>query len=304
LGITVVLAVVAVVGLVKFKAITDTGGRVRVEPFRIADNLYYVGTADVTAFLLTGPAGHVLIDGGYPGTASLIMANIATLGFNITDVNILLNSHAHFDHAGGLAALQAASGAELWVSAGDADIITSGGAGDPTLGPLKLLVYVGLVRYPAPRIDHRFNDGATIRLGPIELTAQVTAGHTPGCTTWSFPVRDGDRELRAVSICSLTLPPGVSSTEEPYPGMRADFEQSFAVLRGLPADIFLASHASFFELDRKLRERATAGDPAAPFIDRGGYLDYIDNAQERFRDVLREQQRDGAVKESSTGITR
>lgn len=262
------------------------------EPFRIAGNLYYVGGAGVTSFLLTGPEGHVLIDGDYPETAPAIMASIAELGFDIADVRVLLNSHAHSDHAGGLRALQEASGAELWISEGDADVIAAGGAGDPTLVPQKYLGFLGLGRFPAPRIDHRFEDGATIRLGPIELTAHVTAGHTPGCTSWSFPVRDGDRELLAVDICSLTSLPFVSLVEpETYPGIRSDFERSFNVLRSLPADIFLASHSSWFDLNRKRREQATAGDPAEPFIDRDGYLDFIDRAEARFREALAKQQR-------------
>src|SRR3954470_24980367 len=110
------------------------------EPFRIAENLYYVGSTGVTAFLLTGPEGHVLIDGGYPETAPLIIGSIAKLGFNIKDVKVLLNSHAHFDHAGGLRALQEASGAQLWVSEPDAPIVASGGAADrSSYGPLRLL---------------------------------------------------------------------------------------------------------------------------------------------------------------------
>jgi metallo-beta-lactamase class B len=258
------------------------------EPFRIAGNLYYVGATGVTAFLLTGPEGHVLIDGGYPETAPLIIASIARLGFDIADVRVLLNSHAHSDHAGGLRQLREASGAELWISEGDADMIAAGGAGDRSYGPFR---YLGLGRFPAPRVDHRFEDGATIRVGPLALTAHVTAGHTPGCTSWSFPVRDGDRELLAVSICSLTMLPFMSLVEpESYPGIRSDFERSFRTLRGLPADIFLASHGSFFDMDRKLRERADAEDPTEPFIDRDGYLRYIDSAEKRFRELLAEQQ--------------
>jgi len=262
------------------------------DPFRIAGNLYYVGATGVTAFLLTGPEGHVLIDGGYPETAPLIIASIARLGFDIHDVQVLLNSHAHSDHAGGLRALQEASGAELWVSEGDAHVMAAGrNADDPALGPLRLLSGVlGLGRFPSPRIDHRFKDGETIRIGPLELTAHVTAGHTRGCTSWSFPVHDGDRELLAVDICSLTLFPFVSLVEpETYPGIRSDFEHSFSTLRSLPADIFLGSHASFFSMKRKLLERVDAENPADPFIDRAGYFGYIDRAEQRFREVLADQ---------------
>jgi metallo-beta-lactamase class B len=261
------------------------------EPFRIAGNLYYVGHTGVTAFLLTGPAGHVLIDGGYPETAPLIIASIAKLGFNIRDVKVLLNTHAHNDHAGGLRELQQASGADLWVSEGDADVMVAGSNGaDPALGRLRI---VGMLfgAFPTPRIDHRFKDGAVVRLGPLALTAHVTAGHTRGCTSWSFPVRDGDRELLAVDICSLTLFPFVSLIDpEAYPGIRSDFERSFRTLRSLPADIFLASHSNMFSMQHKLRERAVARDPAQPFIDRDGYITFIDDAEHRFRQELEKQE--------------
>jgi len=289
LGVAAALAVVAVILVIKWKEASDHGGQQPAEPFRIAGNFYYVGANDVTSFLLTGPEGHVLIDGGYPGTAPMIMASIAKLGFKITDVKVLLNSHAHFDHAGGLAALQKASGAELWVSEGDADIVAAGGAGEPGLGPFRFISYVPLLRYPAPRVDHRFKDGATIRLGPIELTAHVTAGHTPGCTSWSFPVRDGDRELHVVHICSLTLPLALSLGE--YPGIRADFERSFRTLRSLPVDIWVTSHAREFGRYRKFSERARVADPVAPFIDPDGYLRYINSAELRFRKLLADKQR-------------
>lgn len=259
------------------------------DPFRIAGNLYYVGSTGVTSFLLTGPEGHVLIDGGYEETAPLIIASIARLGFDIRDVKVILNSHAHSDHAGGLRELQEASGAKLWISEGDADMVATGGAWDRSYGPLRFL---GFGRFPPARVDHRFKDGATIRVGSLTLTAHVTGGHTPGCTSWSFPVRDEDRELLAVDICSLTLLPFMSLVEpESYPGIRADFERSFKTLRSLPADIFLASHGSFFGLNRKARERAGAPEKANPFLDRDGYREFIDNAEKLFREELADQQR-------------
>jgi metallo-beta-lactamase class B len=183
-----------------------------------------------------------------------------------------------------LRALQDASGAKLWISEGDADMIAGGGAGDRSFGPLRFL---GMGRFPAARVDHRFKDGDTIRLGPLALTAHVTAGHTPGCTSWSFPVRHGDRELLAVSICSLSLLPFMSFDDA---GLRSDFERSFRTLRSLPADIFLGAHGSFFDMERKRRERASAKNPADPFIDREGYTEYIDWAEQRFREKLGDQQ--------------
>lgn len=275
----------AVVGLptvfVKWRAAANRHGQEPAEPFRIAGNLYYVGATDLTAFLLTGSEGHVVIAGGYPATAPMIMAGIAELGFDIRDVKVLLNSHAQGDNAGALAALQQASGAALWVSEEDADVVAAGGAGSSFLGPLGFVTYLPFLRYPAPSVDHRFKDGATIRVGLTELTAHVTGGHTPGCTSWSFPVRDGDRTLLAVHICSLELPPALSLGD--YPGIRADFERSFRTLRSLPADIWMTSHAREFGRYRKFLERNAAKDPADPFIDREGYLRYIDSAEERLR---------------------
>jgi metallo-beta-lactamase class B len=284
-----VVALAAVLGT-QWKAAIVRNRSIPDEPFQIAGNLYYVGATGVTSFLLTGPEGHVLIDGGYPETAPLIVASIAKLGFDIRDVRVLLNSHAHFDHAGGLRALQQASGAALWISEGDAATIAAGGAGDrASFGPLRFL---GMGRFPAPRVDHRFRDGDTIRVGPLALTAHVTAGHTPGCTSWSFPVRHGDRELLAVDVCSLSLLPFMKLVApESYPGIRSDFERSFRTLRALPADLFLGSHGSFFDMARKRRARADAADPVAPFIDRDGYHGYIDHAEQRFRETLAEQQR-------------
>jgi metallo-beta-lactamase class B len=268
----------------EWKHRSDLKGQGPAEPFRIAGNLYYVGANDLTAFLLTGPEGDVLIGGGYPTTAPLIMASIAQLGFDIRDVKVLLNSNALDGSAGGLAELQKASGAQLWISEGDADVVAAGGAGGSFLGPFSFITYLPILRYPAPRVDHRFKDGDTIRVGPIELTAHITAGLTPGCTSWSFPIRDGDRELLVVHICGLEAPPALSLGE--YPEIRADFERSFRELRSLPADIWVTSHAREFGRYRKFLARATAKDPADPFIDRDGYLSYIDSSEARFRKLL------------------
>lgn len=286
LALLALVATLLVLAVTQWRAAITRNRSIPDTPFQIAGNLYYVGSTGITAFLLTGPEGHVLIDGGYPETAPLIIGSIAALGFDITDVKVLLNSHAHFDHAGGLRALQEASGAELWVSEGDADIVAAGGAGDRSFGPFR---FIGLGRFDAPRVDHRFQDGDTIRLGPITLAAHVTAGHTPGCTSWAFPVQHEGRELLAVNICSLTLLPFMSFDEtESYPGIRADFERSFRTLRALDADLFLASHGSFFDLHRKRRARESAVDSAAdsvaPFIDRDGYRTFIDRAESRFRE--------------------
>jgi metallo-beta-lactamase class B len=273
-----IAAIAAVVLFLKWKDNSDHGGQKPAEPFRIAGNFYYVGANDVASFLLTRPEGHVLIDGGYPGTAPMIIASIAKLGFDIRDVKVLVNSEPHFDHAGGLAALQRASGAELWASAVSADAIEAGGDDPDVMLPLRALIWARIIRYPPARVDHRFKDGDTIRVGPVALTAHITGGHTRGCTSWSFPVRDGDRILNVVSACSLVVLQGGR-----YPEQDADLQRTFRVLRSLPADIWVTSHARLFGRYVKFVARDTAKNPADPFIDPAGYRAYIDSGESRFR---------------------
>jgi metallo-beta-lactamase class B len=275
MGLIVVLLIFLYPG---WKASADRGGQQAVEPFRIAGDLYYVGANDVSAFLITGPEGHILIDGGYPATPPLIMGSIAKLGFDIKDVKILLNSEPHLDHAGGLATLQKASGAQLWASAPSAKSIASGGDDPNVILPLRALIRIGIIRYPAARVDHVVKDGDTIRLGPVALTAHITAGHTSGCTSWSFPVRDGERVLNVVSACSLIVLGGSR-----YARQGADLERSFRVLRSLPADIWVSSHGRLWGRYRKFAARDTARTPVEPFIDPAGYRAYVDTAEARYR---------------------
>src|SRR6187431_2987952 len=225
IGVLAVLAVV-LVGVGRWLNANKVGGQGPAEPFRIAGNFYYVGATDASAFLIAGPEGHVVLDAGYPTTARLVMASIAKLGFDVKDVKVLLNSEPHPDHGGGLGVLQQASGAQLWASDASADSLAAGGDDPDGILPLRALFWIGVVGYPPPRVDHRFKDGDTIRVGPTVLTAHVTGGHTRGCTSWSFPVRDGDRVLNVVSACDL----GVLATSR-YPEQGADRERSIRVLR-------------------------------------------------------------------------
>jgi metallo-beta-lactamase class B len=170
------------------------------------------------------------------------------------------------------------------VSREDADVMAAGGRGDLALGPARFLWFLGALRFSPPRVDHTFVDGDTIRLGPIEVTAHVTAGHTRGCTSWSFPVVVPADTLLAVSICSLTLFPFVPLDSGTYPEVRADYERSFQTLRELPADIFLGSHTSWFNLHGKHRAQLGSEHPADPFIDPDGYRAFIDRAEQVYLD--------------------
>jgi metallo-beta-lactamase class B len=294
-GFVAIAALVALFLLVlypKWREAVDRGGQDDAEPFRIADNFYYVGAADTTAFLLTGPEGHVLIDGGFPGTPPMIVASITRLGFDIKDVRVLLNTEAYPDHAGGLAELQKASGAQLWINQRDADSIAAGGAGGRS-GPLDVFTHPPFFQFPAPRVDRRFGDGETIHLGPIALTAHVT----PECTVWSFPVHHAGRELHVVHLCGLTPPtwddvpafaagPVRAMNRMAYGKVRPDFERTFRTLRNLPVDIWVTTHARTWGRYRKFQESRRAADPVAPFTDRPGYFRILDEAEAQFRTVF------------------
>jgi len=279
LAVVAVCAAVALVLLGRWAHARKIGGQQQAEPFRIAGNFYYVGASDVAAFLITGPEGHVLLDAGYPTTARMVMASIARLGFDIRDVRALINSEPHADHAGGLALLQQASGAALWASEASAASLAAGGDDPDMFLPLRALVWLGVAgSYPPPRVDHRVTDGDTVRVGPIALTAHVTAGHTRGCTSWSFQVRDRHRLLNVVSVCDT----GVLAALR-YPEQDADREQSLRVLRDLPADIWVTNHARAWGRYRKFVASRTAENPVDAFIDPEGYRAFIDAAEAELR---------------------
>jgi metallo-beta-lactamase class B len=166
----------------------------------------------------------------------------------------------------------------LWASDASADAIAAGGDDPDIVLPVRALIRLGVLGYPAARVDHRFKDGDTIRVGPIALTAHVTGGHTRGCTSWAFPVRDGDRVLNVVSVCD----PGVLAMSR-YPEQAADRARSLRVLRSLPADIWVTNHARAWGRYRKFVARSTAKNPVDPFIDPEGYRAYLDAAEAELR---------------------
>lgn len=246
-------------------------------PFRIGGNVYYVGTAGVSAYLITDPKGHVLIDGGLPEGAALISANIKRLGFRLRDVRILLINHAHFDHSGGLASLKRMTDATLLASAGDKPDLEAGRtAGRPDLE-----------RFPPVKVDRVIGEGEHIRLGAIDLVTHLTPGHTKGCTSWSYRVTISGNPLDMVFVCSLTVAGQDLTGRNPaYPGVASDFRHSFALLRTLPADIFLSFHPGVFDMEAK-RARL-AGNPLA-FVDPGELGRRVDAAEAQFEKELAEQ---------------
>jgi metallo-beta-lactamase class B len=248
-------------------------------PFTVIGNIHYVGTAGVSAWLITTPKGHILIDGILAQSVPQIISNIKSLGFDIRDVKYLLNSHAHIDHAGGLAGLKRVSGATMIASAGDKPFLETGDIGHGPSGGMK---------FPPVRVDRVIKDGEILKLGSVALTAHLTPGHSPGCTSWSMAAVGADRVRRQVFFhCSATVA-GQSLKPEAYPGMVANFRATFAKVRKMNADIFLANHDNFFDLAQK-RARQSAGDANA-FVDPGELQKFNSLMEKAFEMDLARQQ--------------
>jgi metallo-beta-lactamase class B len=257
-----------------------------VQPIRIAGNLYYVGVAEIASYLITTPEGHFLLDGGFVETAPIIQRNIEQLGFKVSDVKILLSSHAHYDHASGLAELKKATGAKFFASEGDAELFRQGGHGDFRFGDR--------LAFPPIIPDQIIRDGAALQLGDQTMIAHLTPGHTKGTTSWSTRIREGDKTYDVVFVGSQSSLDYQFVGHESYPGIRADFEKSFATLKGLPCDIFLASHGNFFDLLAK-HERSLRGETNA-FVDPDGYRNYLRESEQDFRNKLARQEQEAASK--------
>lgn len=233
------------------------------EPYKVYGNTYYVGVAGLSSILIVSDKGLILLDGDLTQSAPLIAANIAKLGFRLSDVKVIGNSHTHFDHAGGLAALQRATGAEVVASAESAKALEHGGPmpDDPQ--------YKSHGSFPAVAPVRVVKDGETVRLGNVAITAHYTPGHTPGGTTWTWKSCEGERCLDVVYADSLSA---VSSAgfrftgDADHPSIVGEFRRSISTVADLPCDILLTPHPGFTGLDRKLAERK-AHPETNPFID-------------------------------------
>jgi metallo-beta-lactamase class B len=259
----------------------DRRSNAPVEPFRIAGNIYYVGAAEVTSYLVTTKAGHILIDAGFEETAPLIRANVEKLGFKVRDIRILLNTQAHYDHAGGLSEMKAATGATFMAMDREVPLLARGGLGDPQFGD----------RFPYPPMqpERILRDGDRVSLGGTTLTARLTPGHTPGCTTWTMTARERLRKYEVVVMCSASVPTSYQLIgNQKYPNAADDYRRTFSLLDEMNADIFLAAHGSMFDLLKKI-DRMRAGEKPNPFIDPAALKAYADRARAAFEKTLARQ---------------
>jgi metallo-beta-lactamase class B len=252
------------------------------QPFRIFGNAWYVGVRGLSSVLITSNQGHVLIDGDLPESAEKIAASIRALGFRPEDVKLILNTHAHFDHAGGIAELARLSDARVLASKHGAAVIRKGESGpdDPQYGIL-------LPFPPWPRTA-TFEDGEVLRVGPIAVTAHLTPGHTPGGASFTFQSCEQARCLNVVYADSVNpaSAPGYKFTRNP--GTMKDFERSFAVLSAVPCDILISAHpdASVFWDRYDKRDKGGVRDA---FVDPAACKKYVEAGRERLEQRVAEE---------------
>ena len=245
--------------------------------FKIAGNLYYVGTADLAVYLINTPQGNILINSDFAEDVPLIHKSIEGLGFKYGDTKILLISHAHSDHDEGVGLIKRETGARLMVMDADVPAVESTAPGRP-----------------GAHVDRVLHDGDTVELGGSRLTAHLTPGHTKGCTTWTMQVHEGARTLNAVIIGSPNVNPGyVLVGNRDYPQIAQDYVKTFKVLKGLPCDLFLGAHGAYFGMKAKY-EKAKAGE-TNPLIDPEGYKAYVAEREATFeKEWKRQQQNPGS----------
>ena len=285
--LTVILTVCAILSQSGRVSIPNTW-TTRTQPFKVIDNIYYVGTVDLSSYLITSPEGHVLIDTGVEANADAVMAGIRQAGFKVEDVRIILTTQAHFDHVGAHARLAEASGARVLVSAQDAPVVREGGRGDFHFGPDYY--------FPKVKVDGELHDGQVVTLGGISLTARITPGHTKGTTTWTMMAKDRNGRMRhVVFLASTTVNDGVKLVDNrEYPQIVSDFQKSFRVQKGLTCEVFLSAHASAFKGPEKAK-MAAAGKGEEAFVDPDGCRAAIERSEKAFGEELTKQRQ--AVKD-------
>jgi metallo-beta-lactamase class B len=228
-----------------------------VKPFQIAHGIYYVGTEGLAAYLIVSSKGAILLDGTTEENTALVERNIETAGVPLRDVKILLSDHAHSDHVGALARIKRDTGAQFLASAADRWALEHGRIRSDT-------DYTPTVFAPV-KVDRLVQDGETIHLGEVALTAHLTPGHTAGCTSWSMTVDEAGKQRRVLFVCSLTVAGNILVGNRAYPEIAADYRKTFDKLAAMKADILLTSHPGFANvLGREARRES--GDPNA-FID-------------------------------------
>ncbi|HXE62202.1 MAG TPA: subclass B3 metallo-beta-lactamase [Bryobacteraceae bacterium] len=233
-------------------------------PFRIMDNMYYVGTKELASFLFVTPQGDILMNSNYESSVPVIKSNVEKLGFKMSDIKILIAGHAHPDHVEGDAMMKELTGAQVVVGRVDADKTKEFRPGGK----------------PHP-IDRLIDEGETVSLGGTTLTAHLMPGHTRGCLAWSTTLKEGDKSYYTFIECSLNGQ--FLQSLDNYPGMIDDFRATYKKARTFPVEVWVSSHASFFNLAEKYEklQKRGPGDPN-PFVDPAGYKAHVDQYEKTF----------------------
>jgi len=247
--------------------------------FKLIGNVYWVGTYDLSTYLITTDAGHILINTGFAETVPEIKKGVEQLGFDFDDVEILTATHAHGDHVAGLAELKRLTGAQMMMSEADAVLLEDGGVSDFRFGDGRT------PSFDAVKVDRRLKDQDTIALGGVTLTAHHHPGHTKGAMSFTLTVREGGRDYRVVIANMGSINPGVTVSGMPkYATIGDDYARTFAAQKALPVDVFLASHAAQFGMHEKYKP----GDAydANLFVDPQGYLAAVERLEKVYLEQL------------------
>jgi metallo-beta-lactamase class B len=253
-------------------------------PFRMIGNIYWVGTWDLSTYLITTPQGNILINTGLVSTVPDIKANVEKLGFKLSDTKILTATHGHYDHVAGMAELKRLTGAKLMISQPDAELLESGGKADFRFGDTPS------ARFEPVKVDQTFKDGDTISLGGTVLTAHANPGHTKGSSSFTLNVVESGKTHRVAIVNMGSINPGVKVTGMPkYPEIQADYAKTFAAQKAMKFDVWLASHASQF----RMHEKYQPGDPYNPdrFVDPAGFLASVEKLEKAYLDQLAKERK-------------
>lgn len=244
---------------------------------RVIGNLYSVGTYDLGCYLVTSNQGHFLINTGVEGSMEQIRKNMKALGFKLEDVKVLLTMQAHWDHTAELAAIQKATGAKMYATAGDKPLLEDGGFSDPRFG--------GKVSFPPIHVDRVIRDGEVLELGDAKLTVMEAPGHTQGSVSYLMKVHEGGKDYNVAIANMGSINPGVRLAVNPtYPGIAEDYAKTFRTQKALPVDIWVAGHASQYELHKK-HKPGQAYDPAT-FVDPEGYKASVAHYEKLYLDQI------------------
>ncbi len=254
-----------------------------IEPFRVIGDgqrgIYFVGTRGLGMYFIPTAQGHIVIDGGMPGQGKQVWDNIIKLGYDPNEVKILLNSHAHMDHSGGLAELKQLTGAKLLASEGDRSALEGGfylgSEDDASMGA------------PPVKVDRIIADGETVKLGHVELTAHLTPGHTRGCTSWTMDAQQGRKPYKTLFFCSASVAANRLVGPPQYEGIVDDYRKTFALTKDWKPDIFLSNHPEFFGMAVK-QEKLASDDPLA-FVDHSEFSAFIAKLEKAFEAALEKQ---------------